>query len=298
MVVAVCTNRDPEAIDESLTALGLQVPEDDLLIVASAVPGEPYRERFGVHVLEEPGVGLSRARNRALVSADDDAVVAFVDDDAVVQAGWYAALERAWSDAGEDVGCIGGPIWPRWPDGVPPDWVSDPLLPALTLLDLGPVPRELDPLETTVYGANISFRAGPLRAAGGFDPEYGHSGTRVFFSEEDQAQRALARAGFRVLYEPEVVVEHVIPAERLSRGSFVRRRFAYGRSLGKRGGRPGAAALKQFVSSSAGAFAAGLTGQDRLFMERAVRAAENAGVLVGGSPLRRTRERGPEGRST
>ena len=296
MVVAVCTNRDPEAIGESLTALALQVPEDDLLVVASAVPGEPYRERFGVHVLEEPAAGLSRARNRALMSADDEAVVAFVDDDAVVQPGWHAALERAWAGADAAVACIGGPIWPRWPDGAPPDWVSDPLLPALTLLDLGPEPRELDPFETTVYGANISFRAGPLRAAGGFDPAYGHSGRRVFFSEEDQAQRALARAGFRVLYEPDVVVEHVIPRERLRRGSFVRRRFAYGRSLGKRGGRTGALALKQFVSSSAGAFAAGLTGQDRLFMERAVRAAENAGVLAGASPFRGTRDGRAQGR--
>ena len=280
VVVAVCSNRDPEAIGESLAALALQVPGGRLVIVASAVPGDPYRERFAVHVLEEPAEGLSRARNRALVSAGDDAVVAFVDDDAVVQPGWYAALERAWAEAAGDVGCIGGPIRPRWPDGSPPEWVSPPLLPALTLIDLGPEPRELDPRETTVYGANISFRAGPLREAGAFDPAYGHSGRRVFFSEEDQAQRALARAGYRTLYEPAMAVEHVIPPERLSRGSFVRRRFAYGRALGKRGGRGRVPALRQMVSSSAGAFAAGLTGNDRLFMERAVRATENAGVLV------------------
>jgi len=281
VAVAVCTNRDPEAIGESIAALGLQVPDERLVLVASAVPGDRYRDEFGIHVLEEPAEGLSRARNRALVWVDDAGVLAFVDDDAVVQSGWYEALARAWAEAGDDVGCIGGPIRPRWPDGGPPDWVSPPLLPALTLLDLGPAPRELDPFETTVYGANISFRAGPLRAVGGFDPAFGHAGERIFFAEEDQAQRALARQGYRTLYDPAPVVEHVIPPERLSRGSFVRRRFAYGRALGKRGGRGRGPALKQAVSSSAGAFAAGLTGDDRLFMERAVRAAENAGVLLG-----------------
>lgn len=281
VVVAVCTNRGPEAIEESLAALGLQVPGDRLVVVASGVPGRPYRERFGVRVLEEPASGLSRARNRALAAVGDDVVLAFVDDDAVVHSGWYEAMTRAWAEAPADVGCVGGPIWPRWPDGAPPDWVSPAILPALTLLDLGRGELELDPGDTTVYGANISFRAGPLRAAGGFDPAFGHAGKRVFFSEEDEAQRALARAGFRTLYVPDAVVDHVIPRERLARRSFVRRRFAYGRALGVRRVRPRRVALRQLASSAAGAFAAGLTGQDALFMERAVRAAENAGVLAG-----------------
>ena len=280
VVVAVCTNRPPDAIEESLSALALQVPEERLMVVASAVPANQYRERFGVDALEEQATGLSRARNRALHSVGDEVVLAFVDDDAVVHPGWYEALGRAWADAAVDVGCIGGPIRPRWPGGAPPAWVSAPILPALTLLDLGGSRLELDPATTTVYGANISFRTAPLRAAGGFDPAYGHSGRRVSFSEEDQAQRALAAAGYRTLYVPDVVVDHVIPAERLRRASFVRRRFAYGRTLGRRGARGRGIALRQMLSSSAGAFAAGLTGQDALFMERAVRAAENAGVVL------------------
>src|SRR5205823_14720945 len=130
------------------------------------------------------------------------------------------------------------------------------ILPALTLLDLGPEERELDPGVTTVFGANISFAVDPLRAAGGFDPAFGHSGTRVWFSEEDEAQRALARAGYRILYAPGVAVEHVIPASRLTRRAFVRRRFAYGRTLGRRGGRPRSLALRQVASSGPGALVA------------------------------------------
>jgi hypothetical protein len=121
----------------------------------------------------------------------------------------------------------------------------------------------------------------PLLAAGGFDPAFGHSGRRVFFSEEDQAQRALAARGYRVLYAPELGVRHVIPAQRLTRWSFVRRRFAYGRALAARGGRGRAPALRQVATSGPGAALALIRGNQKLFMERAVRAAENLGVLAG-----------------
>jgi len=240
---------------------------------------------FGGTVLVEPRQGLSRARNRALDWCDEDDVLAFVDDDAVVGAGWYSALQRRWDEASSDVACIGGPIRPRWPASGPPGWISPPILPALTLLDLGPEVRDLDPGVTTVYGANISFRVAALRRIGGFDPAFGHTGRRLFFSEEDEAQRALARLGFVVRYVPDAAVEHVIPPERLTRRSFLRRRFAYGVTLGVRRARSRTLAARQALSSGAGTVPA--LARPQLLMERAVRAAENAGVLYGSTRPRR-----------
>jgi glycosyltransferase involved in cell wall biosynthesis len=231
-------------------------------------------------VLVEEQEGLSLARNRALEWAPAGGAIAYVDDDAVVAPGWWEALERRWTSAADDVGTIGGPIRPRWP-GTPPPWISDPLLPALTLIDLGPEARELDARVTTVYGANISFAVDALRRVGGFDPAFGHSGRRVFFSEEDQVQREMAARGLRILYAPDMAVEHVIPPARLARRSFTRRRFAYGRTLGVRRARPLGLALRQWASSGAGALVALARRDDRLFMERAVRSAENAGVVAG-----------------
>jgi glycosyltransferase involved in cell wall biosynthesis len=232
-------------------------------------------------VLVEHRTGLSRARNRALawVDADDD-VLAFVDDDAVVDSGWHDALTRRWDEAPQTVACIGGPIRPRF-DTPPPAWVSDQILPALTLLDRGPDVRDLDPArEEAVYGANISFRAGPLRRVGGFDPGWGHSGARVFFGEEDEAQRALKRLGYITRYVPDAGVDHVIPGERLTRGSFIRRRYAFGKALGARGGRGRALAARQVATATAGSLIAAVQRNDAKLMERAVRAAENLGVLT------------------
>jgi GT2 family glycosyltransferase len=285
-VVAVCTNRSPADAAEALAALTAQASPDRVILVTSGLSGDAaagHREAAGaIEVVEERRPGLSVARNRALAWAAEagSGTIAFVDDDALVGPRWWEALVERWATADPDVAVIGGPIRPRW-SVPPPDWISDPLLPALTLLDLGDDELALDPEVTTVFGANISFAVGPLRAIGGFDPAYGHSGTRVSFSEEDEAQRALARRGYRVVYAPELAVEHVIPAERLTPRSFVRRRFAYGRALGTRSGRTASAAARQMATSAPGAVVALARGDKRLYMERAVRAAENAGVLAG-----------------
>jgi glycosyltransferase involved in cell wall biosynthesis len=268
--VAVCTNRSP---DVALEALRRQVPPEALAVVVSG--------RSDPVFLSEPRPGLSLARNRALAWAAEAGsdVLAFVDDDAVVDPDWYDALRARWDEAPGDVACIGGPIRPRF-SVPPPAWFSDGIAHVLTLLDRGPDVREIDPALEAVYGANISFRVGPLLEAGGFDPSLGHSGSRVYFGEEDEAQRALVRRGYRVRYVPDVGVSHVIPPERLTRRSFLRRRYAFGKALGARGGRGRGIASRQAVASAAGALAATVTGRQPLAMERAVRAAENLGVLL------------------
>lgn len=282
--VAVCTNRDPRAVAESLGALREQVQSGSLALVTSgleATEQAAHRAAFPGTVLDEPLAGLSRARNRALAWAGESGAdtLAFVDDDAVVCPGWWEALRSRWSAAPREVACIGGPIRPRYAVP-PPPWFSDGIAHTLTLLDRGPEPRTLDPQLEAVYGANISFRVEPLRRIGGFDPALGHSGRRVWFAEEDEAQRELVRLGFEVLYVPDAAVLHVIPADRLTRGSFLRRRFAFGATLGLREGRPRGLAARQALSSAAGALAAAAQGRQALAMERAVRAAENAGVLA------------------
>ena len=280
--VAVCTNRPAGLAGECLAALGRQVPDGELALVASGLGAdevELHRRAFAGTILVEPRPGLSRARNRALAWAGgDDVVLAFVDDDAVPEDGWREALVRRWEEAPPDVACVGGPIRPRF-DSPPPPWFSDGIAHVLTLLDRGPEVRDLDPGAEAVYGANISFRAGPLRRVGGFDPGLGHATGRVFFGEEDEAQRALAGLGYRVRYVPDAAVWHVIGPDRLSRRSFLERRFAFGRALGARRGRPPGLAAREAATTALGALAATGSGDGAHAMERAVRAAENLGVV-------------------
>jgi GT2 family glycosyltransferase len=276
--VGVCTNRSPTAVAEALEALHTQVPGGRLALVTSGLDRAAvaaHRGAFAGTVLEEPRPGLSRARNRALAwaAAERAGVLAFVDDDAVADPGWWEALGRRWDEAPAEVACIGGPIRPRY-DAQPPPWFSDGIAHVLTLLDRGPDVRDLD----AAYGANISFRVGPLVQVGGFDPALGHAGGRIFFAEEVAAQRALQRLGFHTRYVPDASVLHVIPPERLTRASFLRRRFAYGQTVGMERARTRSLAARQAISSLVGALA---TRDGKLAMERATRAAENLGALYG-----------------
>ena len=280
----MCTNRRPEAVAEAIWALDAHAPDAPKALVTSGLADdavEAHRAHApGWQVLAEPRPGLSRARNRALAWAEDDQdVLAFVDDDAVVDSGWGSALARRWEEAPGQVACVGGPIRPRF-DSPPPGWVSDQILPAVTVLDRGDAVRDLDlSREEAVYGANISFRAGPLRRVGGFDPAWGHSGARTYFGEEYEAQRALARLGWTTRYVPDAGVQHVIPPDRMSRAAFVKRRYAFGRALGAGGGRSRALAARQVATTAAGVLVAAARRDDRKLMERAVRGAENLGVL-------------------
>jgi len=76
----------------------------------------------------------------------------------------------------------------------------------------------------------------------------------------------------------------VIPPERLTRRSFLERRYAFGVALGMRRGRGRATAARAALSAAAGAL---VTGDPALRMDRAVRAAENAGALYGSIRPRR-----------
>ncbi|MEA2439583.1 MAG: hypothetical protein QOH76_1007 [Thermoleophilaceae bacterium] len=282
--VAMCTNRHPHAVAEALDALRGEVDDGALALIVSGLPEAEvaaHAAAFDGPVLSEPRPGLSRARNRALAWAAESGAdaLAYVDDDAVVEPGWGDALRRRWDEAPACVACIGGPIRPRF-SADPPPWFSDGIAHVLTLLDRGPAVRDLDPSVEAVYGANISFRVEPLRSVGGFDPGFGHAGSRVFFGEEDEAQRALVRLGYAVRYVPDAGVAHVIPPERLKRMSFLWRRFAFGAALGLRGGRSRPVAARQALASGAGALVAAGSGRQALAMERAVRGAENLGVLL------------------
>src|SRR3982751_1535984 len=144
--VAVCTNRSPDA---ALEALRDQVPAEALTVVVSG--------RTDPAFLSEPRPGLSHARNRALAWAGAADVLAFIDDDVLVDPGWYSALKARWDEAPVDVACIGGPIRPRFSEP-PPPWVSAGIAHVLTLLERAPAERDLDPDVEAVYGANISFR--------------------------------------------------------------------------------------------------------------------------------------------
>ncbi len=101
VTVAVCTRDRPTELAVCLESLAqLDYPALDLLVVDNA-PSSDASERLvrsrhpRVRYLREPRPGLDWARNRAVMESRGE-IIAFADDDVVVDPGWVNALVRVF----------------------------------------------------------------------------------------------------------------------------------------------------------------------------------------------------------
>jgi peptidoglycan/xylan/chitin deacetylase (PgdA/CDA1 family) len=231
------------------------------------------------------GQGLAAARNEALARCDGE-VLALVEDDVEVDAGWLAALEVAWSgSAAERLGCVGGPLHATFADDRP-DWLGDDLLPALGVdrdtppaQEDGGAPVPVDAARRTFHGGNISFRATALRGVGGFWPARGHPGLRDWYGEEHRAQHELARAGWSAAWAPGASAARRI--EGVGPLDVVGLRARAGTRAGAVGApSPRSDAARKAATAAAGVLVAAARCDASKLVERAARAAQHGGELA------------------
>lgn len=112
ITVAVCTRDNPAELDRCLAGLSaLDYPRAEFLVVdnapATAETRQLVESRYPqIRYVCEPRPGLNWARNRAIVEARSE-ILAYTDDDVVVDAGWLDALARAFNDDEEVVAVTG-----------------------------------------------------------------------------------------------------------------------------------------------------------------------------------------------
>lgn len=167
----------------------------------------PLRRAF------EPKPGLSHARNEAVRQAAGDYIV-WTDDDALADAGWLAAYERA-AERHPEAAVFGGPVRPLF-EGTPPHWLSAgwrQVGAAYAARDMGAEPVELSGDGELPYGANFVIRSREQRLFA-YDPALGRRGTGGALGEETAVIRAILAAGRGGWWVPDASVEHWIPKER------------------------------------------------------------------------------------
>jgi len=102
VTVAVCTRERPDALARCLESLrGLAQQPKEILVIDNAPVSEATRETVrripGVRYHKEPRPGLSAARNTAMAIASGD-IVAFADDDVIVDRNWITRLSHCFED--------------------------------------------------------------------------------------------------------------------------------------------------------------------------------------------------------
>lgn len=183
--------------------------DDTRAVIEAFLPLAPLPARY----MFEPHQGVSYARNTGIDAASSE-VIAFTDDDVLVDRYWLQEIARAF--ALENPAAIGGKIVPQWPAS-PPAWLGPELHQFLGLLDYGDEPKTME--TPALWGANLAVRADMLRTVR-FQGKLGRVGGKLYNGEDADLVRSLIDRGERVLYWPRASVHHNIQRRRLTKRYF------------------------------------------------------------------------------
>ncbi|HEY9902566.1 MAG TPA: glycosyltransferase [Candidatus Sericytochromatia bacterium] len=112
VTVAVCTRDRTDDLALCLDALNqLDYPALDLLVIDNAPTSDATKELVQsqypkVRYVREPRPGLDWARNRAIIEAQGE-IIAYTDDDVVVDSGWVKALAQVFAQNPEVMAVTG-----------------------------------------------------------------------------------------------------------------------------------------------------------------------------------------------
>ena len=225
LTVCLCTHNRPSYVRDCLGGLARQTVARDCfrtLLVDSgsteAVQAE-LRLLAGQHPdtilirLDEPGVSLAR---NAGAAACKTRFIAYIDDDAIPDPTWVAAILHVLQQPGIRPAAIGGCIMPMWEAPLPVWWPAS-LRGVLSIVEhqgqgeyrSADLPAKLEP-----FAANMIVDVLALREAGGFGVCLGRDGATLLSDEEVQLAWRLQDAGFSVRYDSRIVVHHQIQRTR------------------------------------------------------------------------------------
>lgn len=215
--VIVPTRDRPEKLQSCLrNLLALDYPNYEILIVDNApsttatadLLQQQYRDQPQVRYVREEHPGIPWARNCGMMAAQGE-LLAFTDDDVIIDTYWLAEVAKAFSVA-EDVVCVTGHVLPAELETEPQDWLeqyggySKGFTRRVFDMNEHRPPHPLYPYLPGSFGtgANMTFRADYLRAAGGFATTLENQGSDV------EALFQVVVGGHKLVYEPAALVRH------------------------------------------------------------------------------------------
>ena len=243
VTVVIATRDRAESLRRCLESLLTQSYADMDIVVVDNAPSSSetfdlietdYAGRAPITYVLEERPGLARAHNAGVAAAKGE-VIAFTDDDVIVDPAWVAAIAANFA-LSDRIGCVTGLILPAELETRAQYWterhggfgkglarrVFDPARPEAE----GP----LFPYAAGAFGsgANMAFRRETLARMGGFDATLG-AGTLARGGDDLDGFFAALSAGYQIAYEPGAIVWH---HHRRSEEGMRRQAYGYGVGLG------------------------------------------------------------------
>lgn len=225
ITVVVATRDRPQLLDRCLRSLlALDYPTFDILVVDNAPSSDLTERLIAEEYADEPKVtrvqadrpGLAAAHNHGIAHASGE-ILAFTDDDVVVDPHWLGAIAAAFASA-SGVACVTGMIVPLRLDTKAQWWLegyagfSKGFERKLYDLAAHRPDDVLFPYAAGKLGsgANMAFSADVLREMGGFDVALG-AGSGAYGGDDLAAFFEVVMRGHTLVYEPGAIVRHQHP---------------------------------------------------------------------------------------
>ncbi len=235
--VIICTYNREKFLKSALESYKNQSLENDKfeIIVVDNKSTDNTKNLVGEFIAENPSLnvryvfeenqGLSYARNRGIIEAENEILV-FVDDDAEVEKDFLKNIKTHF-ETDDEVKAIGGKVEPVFESGKEPDWLSPYLWGLVTKIDYGNKAKTF-PGNKYPVGCNMSFRREVFDMFGKFDTELGRIGRVGLAGEEKDIFDRLKASGAKIMYFPDITVHHHIDDYRLEKPYIIKLCYGIG----------------------------------------------------------------------
>lgn len=209
--VVVCTRNRSEDLAKGLPKLARLASEGHEVLIIDNCPNNDLTRRLvsqfpTLNYVLEPKPGLDTARNRGLRIAHEE-IVAFTDDDAIVDDEWLSSLLKNFQDP--TVAVVTGITMPLEIESEAQYWFE-----ITNSFKRGFLPKRFEASTMDVIaagrvgaGVNMAIRKDALAEIGYFDEALDAGMPTMSGGDQEFFYRTLA-AGYRIVYDPAALVWH------------------------------------------------------------------------------------------
>ena len=200
----------PDGLEVTLVPVNNNSTDDTAGVIRELQAKNPQR---AIRYIFEPRKGSSAARNAGIRSGASD-LVAFIDDDERVEEHYFQIVAREFRDSATEF--LGGPYLGDWA-APKPRWLPPGFHAVIGALPINPRSVMDADFPGILMGGNAVLRRSVFDRVGLYDENLGRFGSSPTTEEDAEFYRRLLAHNIRGLYTPDLIIYHLIPAERLIR---------------------------------------------------------------------------------